>query len=204
MRAGLAVPAAALVLAACSPVAPATVDPVGGAHAAPDPAPSVHAAPAGRLPVPADAQRVRVRWVSDGDTVELRAVRRGVLPRGADVPVRLLEIDTPESKRPGVPVQCLALEAAAVTERLLPRGSVAWVQVDRELHDRYGRTLGYVWNARGRFVNEVLVRRGLARVLFYPPNDRHLARMRAAEDSARVAGRGVWSRCPGASGTQLG
>lgn len=188
MRAGLAVATAALLLAGCSaptltPVTPPSARPPA---AAPTPL---------RLPVPAGAQRVRVRWVIDGDTVELRAVRRGVLPRGRDVSVRLLEIDTPESKRPGVPVQCFALKASAATERLLPRGSEAWVQTDRELHDRYGRTLGYVWNARGVFVNEALVRRGLARVLFFRPNDRHLDRIRAAERSARAAGRGLWTRC---------
>ncbi len=145
--------------------------------------------------IPQDAQRATVRWVSDGDTVTLRAVRRGVLPEGEDVPVRPLEIDTPELKRRGVPVECLARAATAATERLLPRGSVAWLQTDRELHDRYGRTLGYVWNDRGVFVNEALVRRGLARVAFYRPNDRHLERMQAAEAAAREAGRGLWSRC---------
>lgn len=169
--------------------------------ATPDSAPTPTPPPTPNRPshaargVPADAERVRIRWVSDGDTVTLRAVRRGVLPVGEDVAVRLLEIDTPESKRRGVAVECLARAATAVTERLLPRGSVAWVQTDRERHDRYGRTLGYVWNARGAFVNEVLVRRGLAVVAYFPPNDRHLDRMRAAESEARAAGRGLWSRC---------
>jgi micrococcal nuclease len=187
MRRGLVALTAALLLTACAPTAvpPSPVAP---------PSPP-HASTPARLPVPPDAQRVRVRWISDGDTVELRAVRRGPLPQGRDVSVRLLEIDTPESKRPGVPVQCFALKATAATRHLLPRGSVAWVQTDRERHDRYGRTLGYVWNADGVFVNEVLVRRGLAKVLFYRPNDRHLDRMRAAERSARAAGRGLWAHC---------
>lgn len=148
-----------------------------------------------RLGIPDDAQRVQVRWISDGDTVTVRAVRRGVLPRGVDTTVRLLEIDTPESKDPDQPVQCFARRATRATGRLLPEGSVAWVQRDEELHDRYGRTLGYVWNADGVFVNEALVRRGLARVLHIRPNDRHLERIQAAEDEARGAGRGLWSRC---------
>jgi micrococcal nuclease len=184
-----------LTLAHCDARGPAPLSPVGTpavTPAMPGPAAAPRAAPPG---VPPTAQRARVRWISDGDTVELRAVRRGVLPQGRDVSVRLLEIDTPESKRPGVAVQCFALRAAAATERLLPRGSVAWVQTDRELHDRYGRTLGYVWNARGVFVNGVLVRRGLAKVLYVAPNDRHLDRIRAAEGSARAAGRGLWSHC---------
>lgn len=157
--------------------------------------PSVAASAASAAGIPDDAQRVEVRWVSDGDTVTVRAARRGVLPRGVDTSVRLLEIDTPESKDPDQPVQCLARKATRVTERLLPEGSVAWVQRDEELHDRYGRTLGYVWNADGVFVNEALVRRGLARVLYVRPNDRHLERIRTAEDDARAAGRGLWSHC---------
>jgi micrococcal nuclease len=171
---------------------------LAGCVTAPVAAPPAEVTPAAvpaRLGIPDDAQRVTVRWVSDGDTVTVRAVRRGVLPKGEDTSVRLLEIDTPETKRPGEPVQCLARRATRMTERLLPRGSVAWVQRDEELLDRYGRTLGYVWNADGLFVNEALVRRGLARVLFYRPNDRHLERIRAAEDAARAAGRGVWSHC---------
>ncbi|MDO7867614.1 thermonuclease family protein [Nocardioides jiangxiensis] len=162
----------------------------------PNPSSASTPPPGGGLRRPTDAQRVVVRWVTDGDTVTLRAVRRGALPLQVDTHVRLLEIDTPESKDPDLPVQCLALRATAATERLLPRGSTAWVQTDRELHDRYGRTLGYVWNAHGVFVNEALVRRGLARVLFFRPNDRHLARMRSAEAAARAAGRGLWTRCP--------
>lgn len=158
--------------------------------------PVVPAAPADApLGIPADAQRVQVRWVIDGDTVTVRAVRRGPLPKGRDTSVRLLEIDTPESKRPDVSVECFAQRAARATGQLLPEESVAWVQRDEELLDRYGRTLGYVWNAEGVFVNEALVRRGLARVVFYRPNDRHLDRMRAAEADARAAGRGLWSRC---------
>lgn len=175
------------LVAACEPVPVVRPDAVPAASRTPAPTP---------LAIPKDAQRVTVSWVTDGDTVALRAVRRGVLPQGVDTRVRLLEIDTPESKDPDLPVQCFALRATAATERMLPQGSTAWAQTDRELHDRYGRTLGYVWNARGVFVNEALVRRGLARVLFYRPNDRHLERIRAAESAARSAGRGLWSHCP--------
>lgn len=147
------------------------------------------------LDVPDDAQRVEIRWVSDGDTVGVRAVGRGVLARSEDTTVRLLLIDTPESKHRDLPVQCFAQRATRATERLLPEGSDAWVQADRELLDQYGRALLYVWNADGTFVNERLVRRGFARVEWYRPNDRHLDRIRAAERAARDAGRGLWSHC---------
>jgi micrococcal nuclease len=145
---------------------------------------------------PRGAQRVEVAWVSDGDTVAVRAVGRGVLARGVVEHVRLLEIDTPESKDPDLPVQCFALRATSATERLLPRGSAAWVVPDRELRDRYGRALLYVWNADGVFVNDRLVRRGFARAVLFRPNDRYIDLMRAAEAEARAAGRGLWSACP--------
>jgi micrococcal nuclease len=163
------------------------------------PAASASAAPtpeALRPPAaPPGAQRVEVAWVSDGDTVAVRAVGRGVLARGVVEHVRLLEIDTPESKDPDLPVQCFALRATKATERLLPRGSAAWVVPDRELRDRYGRALLYVWNADGVFVNDRLVRRGFARAVLFRPNDRYIALMRAAEDEARAARRGLWSAC---------
>jgi micrococcal nuclease len=163
------------------PVAPSR----SGAASAPEP-----------LAVPRGAQKVTIAWVSDGDTVVVRAVSRGVLAVGELEHVRLLEIDTPESKDPDLPVQCFALRATAATERLLPRGSVAWVAPDRELRDRYGRALLYVWNADGVFVNERLVRRGFAKAVLFRPNDGHIELMREAEVVARAAGRGLWSACP--------
>lgn len=139
---------------------------------------------------------MEIAWISDGDTVAVHALRRGVLAKGVVENVRLLEIDTPESKDPDLPVQCFALRATAATERLLPRGSVAWVVPDQELRDRYGRALLYVWNAKGVFVNANLVRRGFARAVLYRPNDRYIDQMRSAEAQARAAGRGLWSACP--------
>ncbi len=136
-----------------------------------------------------------VRWISDGDTIGVRATAPGTIRQGVDTTVRLLEIDTPESKAPHRPVECFALKATRVTTRLLPRGSVVWLEYDRELIDRYGRTLAYVWNADGVFVNERLVGRGLARAVYFRPNDKHLEQIRAAEERAKAAGRGLWSHC---------
>lgn len=147
------------------------------------------------LDVPEGAQRVEVRWVTDGDTLTVRAVGRGALPRGVDTTVRLLEIDTPESKHPDLPVQCFAPRATRALERLAPAGSTAWLVADREGSDRYHRALRYLWNADGVFVNERLVRRGFARAVLYAPNDRFIDRIRAAEGEARHRDRGLWGAC---------
>jgi len=67
---------------------------------------------------------------------------------------------------------------------------------DLEAHDRYGRTLAYVYRRRdGLFVNAELVRRGYGKPLTIPPNVAHAAELRRLATGARRAGRGLWSRC---------
>jgi endonuclease YncB( thermonuclease family) len=68
---------------------------------------------------------------------------------------------------------------------------------DRELHDRYGRFLAYLWltGARPLFVNAVLVQRGYARTYPFPPNTAHAALFAGLERSAAIAGRGLWRAC---------
>lgn len=138
--------------------------------------------------VPPEAQQMAVEYVVDGDTVVLAG-------EDGEVTVRLLEVDAPESKHPREPVQCHAVAAARALRRLLPDGSTARVLADRDPTDRYGRSLLYVWNRDGVFVNERLVRRGFARAVLFEPNDLHIARMRRAEERARGSGEGLWGAC---------
>lgn len=160
------------------------------------PAPVVPA-PGGTPPgVPAVAQRATVTRHTDGDTLRLLARSAGAaLVVGRETRVRLLEIDAPESVHPGRPDECFGAESAERLQALLPLGSSVWVVADRELLDRHDRTLLYVWDDGGTFVNLALVRGGYATAVLFEPNDRHIAAMRAAERQARVAGRGLWSAC---------
>ncbi|MBF6288412.1 thermonuclease family protein [Nocardia cyriacigeorgica] len=157
--------------------------------------PSVVAAPA---QVPGDAQQAVVRRIIDGDTLEVAAVAAGpVLTATGPVEVRLLEINSPETKDPNQNAQCYGSEATAELTRLAPPGSTVWVQRDRDLLDQYDRHLLYLWNAAGEFVNLSLVRSGHAEAVLYPPNDKHWSTISAAETSARSANTGVWVACPG-------
>jgi micrococcal nuclease len=134
------------------------------------------------------AQVARVERVVDGDTV---VVRLG----GREERVRYIGMDTPESVKPGTPVQCYAEAAARENRRLVAGRRVRLVQ-DAESHDRYGRLLAYVYREPdGLFVNAELVRRGYARVLTIPPNVAHEGEFRRLARRARSAGRGLWSRC---------
>lgn len=109
--------------------------------------------------------------------------------------VRLLEIDTPETKDPSKPVQCYGTEASAYTAKLTPVGSTVWVVRDKELLDPYGRTLLYLWKPNGLFVNREIVRLGYGHAVLFAPNDHYIDTMRAAEAEARSARRGLWSAC---------
>lgn len=137
---------------------------------------------------PAPSAAVVVRVV-DGDTVVAR------LADGREERVRYIGIDTPESVKPGTPVQCFAKAASDENARLVDGRRVRLVP-DAEARDRYGRLLAYVYrDDDGLFVNAELVRRGFARTLTIPPNVRFAERFAALARAAREAGRGLWQRC---------
>ena len=129
---------------------------------------------------------VRVARVVDGDTIEVRLA-------GKVEDVRLIGIDTPETVKPGVPVQCFGPRASHFTKRLLS-GQKLRLVFGIERRDVYGRLLAYAYLGH-RFVNAILIRRGLARSLAIPPNDRFAGRMRRLELAAARSGRGLWGAC---------
>jgi micrococcal nuclease len=130
-------------------------------------------------------ESARVQRVVDGDTVVLAGGER----------VRYIGIDTPESVKPGTPVQCFAEAASHANERLVD-GERVRLRFDAERRDRYGRLLAYVYRVRdGLFVNAELVRRGYATTLTIAPNVAHAAEFRRLARNARRQGRGLWSSC---------
>jgi micrococcal nuclease len=130
----------------------------------------------------------RVVRVVDGDTIH-------VAVDGRREKVRYIGVDTPESVKPGTPVQCFAKRASAFNRRLVDGERVRLV-LDDEPRDRYGRLLAYVYRVRdGRFVNAALVRGGYAQPLSIPPNVAHAKAFRRLASTARRGGRGLWSAC---------
>lgn len=124
----------------------------------------------------------------DGDTIDVRPASGGERIR-----VRLIGVDTPESKDPRRPVECFAREAAEFTSRL--EGKLVRLELDVERLDRYGRTLAYVYLLDGTFFNLLLVEEGYAQPYTVPPNIRYTDRFVEAGRRAREAGRGLWGRC---------
>ncbi|CAN5167278.1 hypothetical protein BH24ACT1_BH24ACT1_10000 [soil metagenome] len=132
-----------------------------------------------------------VESVVDGDTIVVAGGTR----------VRLIGVDTPETKDPRKPVQCFGREASAYTESLVAPGTVVRLVYDVERLDRYARTLAYVYRrSDGTFVNAALVSDGYALVATFPPNVAHVEEFTALARVAREEGRGLWSACGGEPG----
>lgn len=95
--------------------------------------------------------------VIDGDTLDLNA-RDG---EKAFTRVRLIGVDTPETKDERTGVMYYGPEAAARTAALCGGGRVQ-VRIDTvsDARDRYGRLLGYVGLEDGRVLNAVLIAEG--------------------------------------------
>lgn len=127
-----------------------------------------------------------VAAVVDGDTIE-------VVRDGERDTVRLLGVDTPETRHPTEPVQCFGPEAAAYTARRLT-GRTVRLEGDVEARDRYDRRLAYVILDGERF-NDELLRLGYAELLVIEPNHAHARTMLRAELEAKQAGLGLWSAC---------
>lgn len=189
---------AAALIAGCGGAAPPKQAPAApnapAAQQAPAVAPPESPAPAAVAPAglygclvqapapPADARRVKVGRVVDGDTIELTDGTK----------VRLIGINTPETVDPRRPVQAYGKEASDFTHALL-EGQEILLQEGRAPRDKYGRTLAWLWLTDGRFVNALLVQQGYAQVSTYADNPDNADLLLACQREAREANRGLWT-----------
>ncbi len=137
----------------------------------------------GELPRIGSSREAVVRRVVDGDTVVLTNGER----------IRYIGMDTPELHHPSKPVQWYAREAMEFNRKLV-EGRAVRLEFDVERHDKYGRTLAYVYLSDGTFVNAELVRQGYAHLLTIPPNVKYAELFLKCEREAREANRGLWAR----------
>lgn len=146
------------------------------------------ASPSGSVAFTANAT---VERIVDGDTIVVRI-------DGRRERVRLIGIDTPETKKENTPVQCFGPEATAYTTSLLPEGTPIHLERDVVARDDFGRLLAYVYVAADRtFVNLEVIRHGFGRPLTIRPNVAHSEEL---IDAARVADQqniGLWQQCTG-------
>lgn len=134
--------------------------------------------------VPDNAIPAKVTSVIDGDTIK-------VIVQGKEETVRMILVDTPETKHPDKPVEPFGPEASEFTTKTLD-GKDVYLELDVQERDQYGRLLAYVWIG-GKLFNKMLLEKGLARVAVYPPNVKYVDEFRAAQKQAQEKGIGIWS-----------
>ncbi len=173
--------------AEAAPPAP-TPEPEPPVVATPDPDGADSAQYESGAPVAHDATATVTRVV-DGDTIEISPALDGTTD------VRLIGVDTPETKEPGCAPQPYGAEASSYAESVLS-GQEVGLELGVEGTDRYGRLLAYVYTQDGEMFNEDLVEGGYARAYPYPPNTRYADRFAAAQESASSAGLGIWALGP--------
>ena len=122
---------------------------------------------------------VQVASVTDGDTI------RVLMPDGINEPVRLIGIDAPEN---GLSMD---QEATSYLEELVLGKDVEMV-ADVSDRDRFGRLLRYIY-VGDLFVNEEMVRLGLAVAKRYEPDTAMAVVLEAAQGGAEDEALGLFS-----------
>ncbi|MBW0101648.1 thermonuclease family protein [Pseudonocardia sp. KRD291] len=140
----------------------------------------------GYVAVQSSAEQAVVQRIVDGDTFEASVA-------GRTTSIRLLNVDTPETKDPNRDVECLGPEAAARLAQMIPVGSTVQLAFDVERLDRYDRTLAAVYDGQDRLVNAEIAREGLGTASKVGGNDRYYSDVVEAQEEARADGRGLYA-----------
>src|SRR5690625_5190273 len=112
---------------------------------------------------------------------------------GKEEYVRLILVDTPETKHPKQPVQPFGSEASAFMEHTYKPSDTIQLEYGPEKRDIYDRILAYVYTEDGDMFIKLLLKKGLARVAVYPPNDKYVDEFRKLEQQAKKQKIGIWS-----------
>ena len=132
---------------------------------------------------------VRILTVIDGDTVDIEI-------NGQTERVRLIGVNTPETKHPTKPIECFGPEASAYMIQLLPKGTDVRIERDEEARDRYGRMLLYLYrDSDNLFINLDLISRGYGTPMSIEPNTFHRNDFVHAAALAEATNVGLWKAC---------
>lgn len=139
-----------------------------------------------------DAKRSGYEFVKviDGDTLT-------VVYEGAEVNVRLIGVDAPESVHPDESRNTDAgVRARELLAQMLDSSECVYLEFDEERYDTYERLLAYVYLAEDVAFDESLnyrmVEAGYAVNKEYKPNVRYARELQAACEDAEASKRGLW------------
>jgi micrococcal nuclease len=125
-----------------------------------------------------------VQRVVDGDTLVLGTGER----------VRLLGVNTPETKHPKKQVEFFGKEASEFTRRMV-EGKLVRLELDPLAGkvDKYSRTLAYVFLEDGTHLNAEIIRKGYGFAINAIPPLKYQNELRRLEGEAREQRRGLWA-----------
>lgn len=119
--------------------------------------------------------------VVDGDTIILNGGEK----------VRLIGINTPETKDLRKPVQYFGKEAFEFTKSLV-EGKKVRLEYDLNIKDKYGNTLAYIYLEDGTFLNAEIIKQGYGSVYTKFPF-KYFEEFRMYEREARKNKVGIWA-----------
>lgn len=129
-----------------------------------------------------DTKLFTVTAVIDGDTIKVNDLGT----------IRLIGIDTPETKDPRKPVQCYGVEASNKAKELLDSQEVYLEFDPANRIDKYGRTLAYVYLKDGLLYNAEMLKQGFASSYTKFPHPK-LEEFNQYQKEARDNNKGLWS-----------
>ena len=124
--------------------------------------------------------------ITDGDTLVASV-------HGKNEIIRLLNIDTPETKDPNNPVECLGAEATNFLRGLLPVGSKLTLQSDLDRTDKYDRPMPAAITPASTFASADIARAGFGTALSIGKNTKFLPPVKDAEREAKASSRGLYA-----------
>lgn len=124
--------------------------------------------------------------ISDGDTIKVRI-------SGVKESIRIIGLDTPETRKPNAPVQCFGKEASSNMQSLVQSKQVQ-LEADPSQgeRDRYGRLLRHVFVGGSTNVALAQIEGGFGKEYTYDGPYAHRLEYLAAMNRAKTAKRGTW------------
>lgn len=129
----------------------------------------------------ASEEAFTVEHVVDGDTIKLS---NGQI-------VRYIGINAPKVAASESATECFGKESSDKNSELVEGKDVTLVK-DVSETDKYGRILRYVYIG-DTFVNDYMVRNGLAKVDNFPPDEKYRDQLKEAQEDAKTNKRGLWA-----------
>lgn len=131
------------------------------------------------------AEEVKFSKCIDGDTADL-------IIDGEIKKVRLLAIDTPETKHPTKGSEPYGKEASEYTCNALRESKDISLEYEKDKTDKYDRVLAWVFTD-GELLQGKLVREGLAKVAYLYDDYKYTDKLQRYEDGAKKKKINIWS-----------